>query len=208
MWAPEKSYYETAYFISDFSRKRNIQISTPSLWIPACLYWCVEKWMDPLSPSPVSVCPLVTFVYCTTWNLQPLCHETFLIQRHPGFTMAFSNILIINANHVCSRVYMPPRQLSGQESAYQCRRCGFWSLGWEDPLEEEMETHSSILAWRIPWTEEPGSLYSTWGCKRVEHDWATEHTHTHTLQSIMSMDTLYAKSSQASACIQVLYRAG
>ena len=30
------------------------------------------------------------------------------------------------------------------------------SLGWEDPLEEEMETHSSILAWEIPWTEEPG----------------------------------------------------
>ena len=34
------------------------------------------------------------------------------------------------------------------------------SLGWEDPLEEEMATHSSILAWRIPWTEEPGRLQS------------------------------------------------
>ena len=32
------------------------------------------------------------------------------------------------------------------------------SLGWEDPLEKEMETHSSILAWEIPWTEEPGEL--------------------------------------------------
>ena len=32
------------------------------------------------------------------------------------------------------------------------------SLGWEDPLEKEMATHSSILAWRIPWTEEPGGL--------------------------------------------------
>ena len=32
------------------------------------------------------------------------------------------------------------------------------SLGWEDPLEKEMETHSSILAWKIPWTEEPGRL--------------------------------------------------
>jgi len=32
------------------------------------------------------------------------------------------------------------------------------SLGWEDPLEEEMATHSSILAWRIPWTEEPGGI--------------------------------------------------
>ena len=35
-----------------------------------------------------------------------------------------------------------------------------WSLGWEDPLEEEMDTHFSILAWRIPWTEEPGGLQS------------------------------------------------
>ena len=35
-----------------------------------------------------------------------------------------------------------------------------WSLGWEDPLEKEMETHSSILAWEVPWTEEPGVLQS------------------------------------------------
>ena len=39
------------------------------------------------------------------------------------------------------------------------------SLGWEDPLEKGMATHSSILAWRIPWTEEPGRLYSSWGHK-------------------------------------------
>ena len=36
-----------------------------------------------------------------------------------------------------------------------------WSLGWEDPLEKGMATHCSILAWRIPWTEEPGGLQST-----------------------------------------------
>ena len=36
-----------------------------------------------------------------------------------------------------------------------------WPLGWEDPLEKEMATHSSILAWRIPWTEEPGGLQSS-----------------------------------------------
>ena len=35
-----------------------------------------------------------------------------------------------------------------------------WSLGWEDPLDEGMATHSSILTWRIPWTEEPGGLDS------------------------------------------------
>ena len=43
------------------------------------------------------------------------------------------------------------------------------SLGQEDPLEEEMATHSSILAWEIPWTEEPGGLQSK-GLQRVRHD--------------------------------------
>ena len=43
------------------------------------------------------------------------------------------------------------------------------SLGWEDPLEKEMATHSSILAWRIPWREEPGRLQST-GLQRVGHN--------------------------------------
>ena len=46
------------------------------------------------------------------------------------------------------------------------------SLGQEDPLEKEMATHSSILAWRIPWTEEAGGLQSM-GSQRVRHDWAT-----------------------------------
>ena len=43
------------------------------------------------------------------------------------------------------------------------------SLGWEDPLEKGMATDSSILAWRIPWTEEPGGLQSMW-LQRVGHD--------------------------------------
>ena len=43
------------------------------------------------------------------------------------------------------------------------------SLDWEDPLEKEMATHSSTLAWRIPWTEEPGGLQSM-GLQRVGHD--------------------------------------
>ena len=48
-----------------------------------------------------------------------------------------------------------------------------WSLGWEDPLEKEMATHSSILAWKMPWTEEPDG-YNQWGHKRVGHNLATK----------------------------------
>ena len=54
---------------------------------------------------------------------------------------------------------------------------GVWSLGREDPLEDSMATHSSILAWRIPWTVEPGGLQSQEsglliGSQRVRHDWS------------------------------------
>ena len=45
----------------------------------------------------------------------------------------------------------------------------FQSLGWEDPLEQKMATHYSTLAWKIPWTEEPGRLQSM-GLQRVRHD--------------------------------------
>ena len=48
--------------------------------------------------------------------------------------------------------------------------------GWEDPPEEEMATHSSVLAWRIPWTEEPGRLPSK-GLKSVGHKFASDHAH-------------------------------
>ena len=49
------------------------------------------------------------------------------------------------------------------------RESGVQSLGWEDPLEKGMETHSSILAWRIPWIEEPSKLQPI-GLQRVGHD--------------------------------------
>ena len=53
------------------------------------------------------------------------------------------------------------------------KTCRTWvrSLGWEDPLEEEMTTHSSTLAWKISWTEERGRLQSM-GSQRIGHDWA------------------------------------
>ena len=53
------------------------------------------------------------------------------------------------------------------------------SLAWEDPLEKEMATHSSILFWKIPWMEEPGS-YSPWGCKELV---MTERLHFITLDN-------------------------
>ena len=80
--------------------------------------------------------------------------------------------------------------LSGKGSACQCKRRGFDPWVRKMPLQEEMAAHSSIFAWRIPWTEEPGGLQSM-GSQRVGHNWATEcvHTHTHTHTSISLRDT-------------------
>ena len=61
--------------------------------------------------------------------------------------------------------YMLPRWLTSKESAYSAGDAGLIP-GSEDPLEEEMATHSSILVWKIPWTEEPGVLQSM-GSQRV-----------------------------------------
>ena len=57
-----------------------------------------------------------------------------------------------------------------------------WSLGWEDPLEKEMATHSNIPTWEIPWTEEPGGLQSM-ALQRVGQDLATEHAHLYVLRA-------------------------
>ena len=66
---------------------------------------------------------------------------------------------------------------SGSDSKESACNAG-QSLGWEDLLEKGMAIHSSVLAWRIPWTEEPGGLHSM-GLQRVRHDWGT-HTFTFT----------------------------
>ena len=61
-----------------------------------------------------------------------------------------------------------------------------WSLGQEDPLEEDMATLSSITAWRIPWTEEPDGLQSI-GSQRVKHNWSDlAHTQTQDVTSGVS----------------------
>ena len=53
-----------------------------------------------------------------------------------------------------------PQGLSGKElpAVQEMQKTRVWSLGWEDPTQEGMTTHSSVLVWRIPWTEQPGRL--------------------------------------------------
>ena len=64
-----------------------------------------------------------------------------------------------------------PGGSDGKASAYNAET-QVWSLGWEDPLEKEMATHSSTLAWKIPCTKKHDRLLFM-GLQRVGHDWAT-----------------------------------
>ena len=91
----------------------------------------------------------------------------------------------------CTRAYLVAQRLKCLPSMQETR---VWSLGREDFLEKEMATHSSTLAWEIPWMEEPGRLQSM-GLQRVGHDWATS----------MSMSIcLDGDLKTGIACIQLL----
>ena len=79
------------------------------------------------------------------------------------YTHTHTHIYIYIHTHIHICIYKPPMWLSNKEFACQCKRdtgdAGLTPV-WEDPLEKEVPTHFSILAWIIPWTEEPGGLQS------------------------------------------------
>ena len=124
------------------------------------------------SNSQSNVSSVFFILYCTV---------SFITEKHPFIMSSKDYIkkttvseLFHTQMHLCLALSVTglPRWWWGKESAYQCRRyeTQVWSLGQEDPLEEEMTTHSSILAWRIPWTEEPCWLQFV-GSQRIGHEW-------------------------------------
>ena len=82
------------------------------------------------------------------------------------------DVVVFSAVHQDVHIYIPP--LVAQKIKHLPAMWENWVrfLGWEDPLEKAMATHSSTLAWKIPWTEKPGRLHPM-GSQRVGHDWAT-----------------------------------
>ena len=121
----------------------------------------IKLWM-----MPIHLCP---------WSIHFEWQDWKTVEYRPLFILIWNGITYIlekwkRASPVAQWWRIPLSMQEMQETWIQ-------SLGREDPLEEEMATQSSILAWKFPWTEEPGRLQSI-GSPRVGHDWATEHTHT------------------------------
>ena len=96
--------------------------------------------------------------------------KTNISQENPGYSPGHKNVrwlLCIMWGYI-QILSQTVKHLPAMQETQVC------SLGWDDPLEKEMATHSSILAWKIPWTEDPGGLQSM-ELQRVGRDWATEH---------------------------------
>ena len=164
---------------------------------------------------------IVDLRYCVSFR----CTAKWYIYTH--IYMNYIKYISYIYTHVCMCIHIYtythmgfPGGTSSKEPTCQCRKPKrqVRSLGQEDPLEEGMATHSSILAWRIPWIKEPGGLQSI-RLHRVLHDWrdlahmhahTRTHTHTHThscihmlfqnlfhcrlLQGIEYSPVLYSKS--------------
>ena len=117
---------------------------------------------------------LLTILYSHhfLYSSKPECQDLYInvfVQQCSSLMNPFPLEILI---WVWIRTYMGfPGGSEGKASACNA---GDWVqfLGQEDPLEKEMATHSSTLAWKIPWTEKPGRLQSM-GLQRVGHDWAT-----------------------------------
>ena len=86
-------------------------------------------------------------------------------------------LLLLPSPHLLGLILASPNAPSGKDPAYQCRRheSPVQSLGQEDPLEKEMATHSSIIAWRIPYGQRSLAGYSPWACKESDTTEVTEH---------------------------------
>ena len=118
-------------------------------------------WRDEFAAFQISV--------VRTWEQM---WEDFLFHMGTYFIMWAPVSSPVSLSHTHTHTHVFPSVASGKEHTCQCSRCKemqIRSLGWEDTLGERVATHSNILAWRIPWTEEPGGPQPM-GSQRVGHD--------------------------------------
>ena len=134
-----------------------------------------EYWSGLPFLSPVDhIFSELSTMTCPSWvALQGMAHSFIELDKAVVHVISFVSFLWLwfsfcwpSDGYVASLVAQRLKHLPAMKKTW------VRSLGQEDPLEKEMATHSSILAWRIPWMEEPVGLQSM-GSKRVRHDWTT-----------------------------------
>jgi len=151
----------------------------PCAWQPQLVNGFLGGGHAGKSPSPLCYDQCKRHVWRTLWALPARFRKS--TDRCPTSIMRLT--VKIGAQNVGKeRATVLPEQDTGLKPKWASpvaqmvkswptmREIQVWSLGWEDPLEKGTAAHSSVLAWRIPWTEEPGG---SMGLQRVRPDWAT-----------------------------------
>ena len=170
----------------------------------------------------LGICCLTTCAVLLVWGTLSLSLDQHLLPKH----LAQSSTQPSLGGHTQPWLQCPTQSSSrslDMESFILSFLCAYWtslvvqtvknppaiqetrvrSLNQEDPLEKGMATHSSILAWRIPWTEEPGGLQFM-GFQRVGHDWMTNtHTNAHTCVHTTSKHHVTVKLQRTSLCLRI-----
>ena len=126
----------------------------------------LTKWSSSLHSSPLSVICLQPSIWKLLNYTLPSCYK---VRKSIWILFSFF-FFLFNAHHTLMLGF------HGGSDSKESRETQVWSLGWEDPLKKGMATHSSILAWRISWTEESGRLPSM-GLQRVRHNWVAFTSH-------------------------------
>ena len=126
------------------------------------------NWTELCGTFPICLSSFSDFQWCR-W--QPRTWDLFIFI---GLQLLY-NVLLVSATRQKSAICIHGASLVAQtvKSLPVMQETRAQPPGWEDPLEEDLATHSSILAWEIPWTVEPGGLQST-GSQRVRQEWATD----------------------------------
>ena len=140
-----------------YLRKEHIFLILTTVYMDWLLLWCRSRASD----RKFNDCPLVNSIF----SLSPNCYFTYcpllpIASASSWFSLSQSQPLGASEVVWWLRTHLPVQE--AQETWVQ-------SLGWEDPREKEMTTHSSILTCKIPWTEKPGRLQSM-GLQRVGHN--------------------------------------
>ena len=110
-------------------------------------------------------------------------HQTFQVSGPPLYSGFSPHIITDCLPQCCFTILSPYYFVPSVVKNLPMQKTQVQSLDWEDPLGKKMATHSSILAWRIPWTEEPGGLQSI-GLQRVGHNLATKQQQNYFLQHV------------------------
>ena len=145
----------------------------------SCFCWLYRSSPSLAAKNIINLISVLTIWWCPC--VEPSCVVgrgclLWPVRSFGKTLLAFALLHFVLQGQICLLLQASLPRISQVAQTAKClptmRETWVQSLGWEDLLEKEMATHSSVLAWKIPWTEEPGRLQSM-RLQRVGHDWMT-----------------------------------